>query len=212
MAKKSQNCKIVAVWIIAIVFVMPMFFKTNSIIRDVAAKKEYHIEQIGNYVTLIGDSISEQSQAELRDILPGVDLEAVGGIRFYDRNEFGDGGYARLKKHAMRDLVAFLLGSNGGVTEEQLEEVYNYVGPKRKLILMTVYRGNMYDKTLIWNDRITNFAKRHDNIYLMDWFSENVNDEKKYLIRDRLHPNEMGRKHFAEMVRKTAIKALDLTK
>ena len=209
--KRSLVPAIIAVWVVAILFAVPMIFKSNTIIKDATTKKEYDVEQIGNYVTLIGDSISHQSQKELREALPGVDLEAVGGIRFYEHSKyFGDGGYVRLKRHAMRDVVAYLLGSNGGVTQEWIDEVYNYVGTKRKLIFMTVYRGGRYNDTLKWNELITEFAENHDNVYLMDWFSENVDDVEKYLINDRLHPNQAGREHFAAMVRQTVLKALDL--
>ena len=212
-AKTKKRCfapAIIAVWVVAIIFALPVMFKSNSIIKDTVAKKEYDTEQIGNYVTLIGDSISYQSQQELREALPGVDLEAVGGIRFYEHCKYGDGGFVRLKRHAMRDVVAYLLGSNAGVTQEWLDEVYDYVGTKRKLIFMTIYRGGRYDDTLEWNSLITDFATSHDSVYLMDWFAENDGDVEKYLISDRLHPNQAGREHFAAMVRQTVLKALDL--
>lgn len=210
--KHSFTPATIAVWLLAVLFVLPMIFKSNSIIQDTVAKNKYDVEQIGNYVTLIGDSISHQSQQELREALPGVDIEAVGGIYFYDYSKFGDGGFVRLKKHAMRDVVAFLLGSNEGVTREWLDELYEYVGTNRKLILMTIYRGDRFNDAQGWNALIADFAQNHENVYLMDWFSENVNNVDKYLIFDHLHPNQAGREHFAHMVRRTVLKALDLTK
>ena len=75
---------------------------------------------------------------------------------------------------------------------------------------MTIYRGSRYDDTLEWNSLITDFAADHKNVYVVDWFAENNGDEEKYLISDRLHPNQAGRERFAEVVKQTVLKALDL--
>ena len=203
---------IVAVFFVSIYLALSFGLSVNAIVKTTKYQTTYNVEQVGKYVTLIGDSISYMSQEELRDALPGVDLEAVGGIQFANYSEWaGESGMVRIKKHALREVVVFLLGSNEGVTTEELKAFYDYVGEGHKIVLMTIYRGHRPDDMARWNDNIKSFAAEHENVYLMDWYSENADNPSRYLLQDMLHPVESGQLRFAELVRQSVLQALDIS-
>ena len=214
--KQSATAKsialVLAVFSMSIYLMFSFGMSVNAIVKDTRYQNTYDAEAIGKYVTLIGDSISYMSQEELRETLPGVDLEAVGGIQFANYSDWaGESGMARIKKHALREVVVFLLGSNEGVTEAELDAFYRYVGEDHKIVLMTIYRGNRLADTLRWNEAIKQFASSHDNVYLMDWYSENAADPTVHLMSDKLHPIESGQQRFAELVRQSILQALDIS-
>lgn len=203
---------IVAVFFVSIYLALSFGLSVNAIVKTTKYQTTYNVEQVGKYVTLIGDSISYMSQEELRDALPGVDLEAVGGIQFANYSEWaGESGMVRIKKHALREVVVFLLGSNEGVTTEELKAFYDYVGEGHKIVLMTIYRGHRPDDMARWNDNIKRFVAEHENIYLMDWYGENADNPSRYLLQDMLHPVESGQLRFAELVRQSVLQALDIS-
>ena len=203
---------IVAVFFVSIYLALSFGLSVNAIVKTTKYQTTYNVEQVGKYVTLIGDSISYMSQEELGDALPGVDLEAVGGIQFANYSEWaGESGMVRIKKHALREVVVFLLGSNEGVTTEELKAFYDYVGEGHKIVLMTIYRGHRPDDMARWNDNIKSFAAEHENVYLMDWYSENADNPSRYLLQDMLHPVESGQLRFAELVRQSVLQALDIS-
>lgn len=203
---------IVAVFFVSIFLALSFGLSVNAIVKTTKYQTTYNAEQVGKYVTLIGDSISYMSQEELRDALPGVDLEVKGGMQFARYSEWaGESGMVRIKKHALREVVVFLLGSNEGVTTEELKAFYDYVGEGHKIVLMTIYRGHRPDDMARWNDNIKSFVAEHENIYLMDWYSENADNPSRYLLQDMLHPVKSGELRFAELVRQSVLQALDIS-
>ena len=81
-APKRTIVPIIAVFIISIYLALSFGLSVNAIVKTTKYQTTYNAEQVGKYVTLIGDSISYMSQEELRDALPGVDLEVKGGMQF----------------------------------------------------------------------------------------------------------------------------------
>ena len=203
-APKRTIVPIIVAFLISIYLALSFGLSVNAIVKTTKYQTTYNAEQVGKYVTLIGDSISYMSQEELRDALPGVDLEVKGGIQFARYSEWaGESGMARIKKHALREVVVFLLGSNEGVTTEELKAFYDF--------LMTIYRGHRPDDMARWNDNIKSFAAEHENVYLMDWYSENADNPSRYLLQDMLHPVKSGELRFAELVRQSVLQALDIS-
>ncbi len=198
------------VWLAGVLVVMLFSFMLLSIVSDKKVNYKYDTDNIGRHVTLIGDSISSMSKDEILEELPGIDFEAVRGIKFSEYREgVGEGGLTRLKRHAMRDVIVFLLGSNGGVNSSELNDLIDYVGPKRKIILMTTYRETADMQK--WNQRVYKYFNSEDNIYLIDWYIINLGNADRYLLNDRVHPNKEGRAYFAKMIKQTVLEALELS-
>ena len=205
---EDRTVLVLLFWFIAVFFVLFSGIYLFSACKDKTIKK-YDANQLGRYVTLIGDSISVYAANELKRALPGVDFEAKSGIKFSAyRRGFGEGGMTRLKQHAMRDVVVFLLGTNGGITDEEINELYTYVGPKHKIILMTTYRDNI--DLADWNASIYKAQRERKNTYLLDWSMINYGDPDRYLIPDHVHPNQEGCVYLAEQVRKLVLEALEI--
>jgi len=207
----SSNALAVACFAFSIFLASSIGMTTNAIVKYTEYQSKYDQNRLGKYVTLIGDSISWLSRNELSEALPGVDMEVKSGIQFSGfRKGAGEGGMERLRKHPLRDVIVYLLGSNNGVDKYQLENLRNYVGDKRKIVLMTIYFGDRLYESEIWNETIKDFVAKHDNIYFVDWYAENVDNPRLYLTDDLLHPVESGRAHFAKLVRQETLKALGL--
>ena len=134
----------------------------------------------------------------------------MNGIAFSKyRDGIGEGGFARLKKHAMRKVVVFLLGTNGGVTNLEVSDLVSYVGPEREIILMTSYRETA--DMAAWNAPIYLYDNKYDNVHVLDWNIVNTGDPDRLLKPDHVHPNAEGRQYFAHMVRKLVLEALELS-
>ncbi len=201
----------IILWFAMAVLLTVFSIRVNALVKEVPPKKEYDVSQLGKYVTLIGDSISHQSEKEIKEALPGVDFEAVSGIYFSGKNKYGkEGGYERLKKHSMRDVVVFMLGSNNGATAMQISDVVEYVGKTRKLVLMTTYVGGKEEQMKNTNSQVNRFVSKKDNVYAVDWYLSNFDDEKRFLLPDRLHPNQEGRQHFADLIKYEVLNALEI--
>ncbi len=210
--EKRSNLSVVSalIWLAAIFLLTAFGLRLFTAAGEEKTIHQYSKENIGQYVTLIGDSISKASIAELEEALPGADIEAVNGITFSEyRDGVGDGGFARLQRHAMRKVVAFLLGTNGGATNLEVSDLVSYVGPERELILMTSYRETA--DMSAWNAPIYLYENKSDNVHVLDWYIVNVGDPDRLLKADHVHPNEEGRQYFAKMVRHLVLDALELS-
>ncbi len=215
MTKKSKEqgditVASAVVWLAGVMVAMLLGFNTFSLVEDTKVERKYDLENIGHHITLIGDSISVHAEKELKEQLPGVDFEAKSGIKFSEyREKFGEGGLTRLKKHAMRDVVVFLLGTNGSVSAKEINELRDYVGSKRQIILMTAYRD--HEDMNKWNEVVYRYRNSYDNIHLVDWYIINFSNPDRYLLKDHVHPNADGCRYFASMVRQTVLEALEIS-
>jgi N-acetylmuramoyl-L-alanine amidase len=166
----------------------------------------------GNQITWIGDSISNGARPVIEKEFSGVsiaDYEAlvknkgqqVQGSKLVskdnDKDAGGSSGLTIAKKLSregkLRDVVVFALGTNGGVTEKDVEKLIEITGTDRRIVMMTL-KGANEDS----NELIRSLPAKYSNIYIADWNS--IADDA-WLAADsqKIHPNAAGQKAFAEM-------------
>lgn len=173
---------------------------------SVVSDEESNVNVNGSQVTMIGDSISVMSQNELKNTIKGVDLDAKSGTWFArDDPQFGASGTSRLraKGSSIRDIVVFAMGTNGGLTQSEVDELISITGTKRKVVLMTEYIVGGESQAQQRNAEVKKAASRYDNIVIADWYAAVKNDPGAYIINgDNVHPSEKGKQLFANVIAK----------
>lgn len=151
----------------------------------------------GATVTVIGDSITEMSSDELKELLPDVEIDAVSGRGWKT-------GLKQLNNMSLRDNVVFAHGSNNhdpALAQADIDALISAVG-NRNLYLITNYstedeKAQAYE---VNNALFKTAAETHSNVHIIDWASSASSDSSKYMAPDQLHPSSAGEKLWAELV------------
>lgn len=159
----------------------------------------------GSNVTIIGDSITVGSEAAIRALMPNVDIHAQVSKQFYAGDAGNPGGITILKelieKGSLRDVLIYALGTNGGITTAQAEEVVQLAGDARKVIFVTNYTtSNDYAGN---NNIFAKMRNEHSNVKVADWKAAIEGQTGTYLGGDGIHPNAAGQELFASVLANT---------
>lgn len=168
----------------------------------------------GSKVTIIGDSITNGSRAQLEQAMPGVDIHAQDSKQFYTGDSSNPGGITILRDlvddGSLRDTLVYALGTNSSVTQDQAQEVVDLAGPSRKVVFVTNWMAdwatshNYTYKDYTANNNV--FAKMkndNSNVSVADWKSA-VESQSTTYLSDGVHPkNPEGRELFAKIITST---------
>ena len=165
---------------------------------------------INNDITLIGDSIAVQAEAELKSKFPGSFMSKVGsrhstsegtcdgdkgGLDILKKIASGSGNVAdqhssgecstvSVNSDSLKDNVVWELGTNStGADADTIKEVINTIG-QRKLFLVTPYNGEKKDLADGIADFYRTIAEENDAVYVVDWNKAVRDDESKYIKRE----------------------------
>lgn len=192
-------------------------------------------------ITLIGDSISVQSEGELMAKFPTSFLNKVGSRHSTSKGacDGDEGGLDVLKKivngsgtiknqhqgqatcetvtldsSALKENVVWELGTNSiGANRETLESVINLIG-NRKLFLVTPYNGKAMSSTDANAELYRQVASEHDNVYIVDWNKAVRDSESTYVTRAdgmAVHPTDEGKKLLASLIAEAVSGSKDCT-
>ena len=139
----------------------------------------------GSNVTIIGDSIMNAAKSEVQKVLPKAEFLSVqDGKKFSGEDSSNPSGLSVLNDAtSVRKVLVFALGSNGGVTEEKINEVITRakeIGAK-KIVFVTLYSRGSKDYTA---SNTLFKAKAGTDIILMDWEAAVSSDPEKYIRID----------------------------
>lgn len=164
----------------------------------------------GSDVYMIGDSITVQTQNEIREKLPNITINAKSGIYFsHDDETFGISGTNRIAEMGEQSILVFALGTNGGIDVMYNDDTAKFFeatsGRDIKVILMTTFNKAHPSSSQVSasNEKVRELAAEYSNITYMDWYAVASSNPEGY-IEDHVHPTADGRKKFAELV-KTAV-------
>lgn len=139
----------------------------------------------------IGDSVMELAVPALYDEFPNgyfdgltnrTDHEAASILRNLDA------------KGLLGEVIVFNLGTNGECSPACKEEIMKVIG-NRKLFWVNATRPDFAS----FNPNLIEFAKKHDNVYIIDWISV-AKEHPEYLIYDGIHPTTFGCKMYAKTI------------
>lgn len=148
----------------------------------------------GDDITAVGDSVMLASAPALYERLPGIDVDAAVSRQ-------GWAGPKILEKLAatgkLRAHVVVSLGTNGSVSDEDLQRIADVVGRDRDLVLVNAHAPRDWIAGV--NSELTKFADSRSGVVVADW-SDAIGAHEDLLAGDRIHPGMAGGRIFAEVV------------
>lgn len=159
--------------------------------------------RLGKY-TLLGDSIGVFLSYFYKYYFPNMNLD-VKSVR---QISTAKGIFAtNLAAGQVGDPVIFLFGTNGNVTTDDLNELYESVhAAKKKMLLATVVLPWL-DQESANNKAIRDFAATKDDVYLIDWHQA-AKTHSEYFESDNIHPSSEGCEVFMHLIAKALTEAL----
>jgi peptidoglycan/LPS O-acetylase OafA/YrhL len=155
----------------------------------------------GTKVMAIGDSVMLAAAPELAAVMPGIYINAkvsramIAGISLLDR----------LARHGrLRRVIVVGLGTNGPITGEQIRELRAAVGD-RWLVLINTFVPRSWEHEV--NATIASAASRYPNVLLVNWHHA-ITHHQGLLWNDDIHPQPVGGRLYAKVVRKAVLHAL----
>lgn len=145
-------------------------------------------------VVFIGDSVSLGAASELNAAFPhglvdaAVSRQASAALDVYN-------GYAA--EGVVGQTVIFSIGTNGYLTEDVLQSIYDAVGPDRQLWF--VNDRTPRDWCQANNDLLASFADKYSNVGVIDWYGASA-DHGEWFWDDQTHLREDYADQFADLV------------
>lgn len=140
----------------------------------------------------VGDSIMLSAKPELRPLGYGVNA-SVG-------RQFGAGVW--VVRHKAQDgslpkRVIVHLGTNGAIDPGDCDRLVGYVGPKRRVFLVTIKVPRSWEGPN--NDTLHACANGHDKVHVIRWWSKS-HDHPEWFADDGYHLNAGGRAVYVRFV------------
>ncbi len=177
----------------------PPFHRTVHVHVPVKHRRRARVP--GTKVMAIGDSVMLASAPELAQAMPGIYINAkvsramIAGVAIVDQ-------LARTNR--LRRVVIVGLGTNGPVTAGQISQLRSAVGD-RWLVLINTFVPRSWEREV--NTTIDNAAKRYPNVLLVNWHAA-IDPHQGLLWSDDIHPQPVGGKLYAKVVRAVVLRAL----
>lgn len=136
--------------------------------------------------TAIGDSVMLDIAPSLQESLPSTVVDAKVGEQVYDGIDSLD---SLKQSNQLGDVVIVVLGMNGSISDEQVDQVMKIVGKR------DVYWVNNRAEGRAWiepNNQVLNQqAGKHKNLHIVDWYNCS-NDKPNWFAEDGTHPMQEG--------------------
>jgi lysophospholipase L1-like esterase len=156
----------------------------------------------GTDITAIGDSVMLASSLALQQALPGIYIDAVVSRHTY-------AGLSVLQQLAasggLRPVVVVGLGTNGGVTSQQVHQLMAIIGSSRKVVLVNTFVSLPYEHDT--NNVLAAAARTYPNVVLADWY-QTISGRTSLLWPDGIHPQPSGAKVYAAMIKAAVAQAV----
>jgi hypothetical protein len=149
----------------------------------------------GSLVTAVGDSIMVAATPALDHALPGILINAQVGRQF----STGLQVIASLKASGLlRPIVVVGLGTNGPVSQQEINQLYTEIGPDRELVLVNTYDPRTWQQEV--NSILATAVADHPKTVLADW-STTIEYRTDLLWPDGIHPQPGGGVVYAGMLK-----------
>jgi lysophospholipase L1-like esterase len=152
----------------------------------------------GKDITAVGDSVMLTVSEPLHQGFPGIYVNAVVDRQMYEGLSVLQGLAAR---GTLRPVVIVGLGTNGGVTTQQIQQLMAIVGAKREVIVVNTLVPLPYEQGT--NNVLADAASTYPNVVLANW-NKAISGHVSMLQPDGIHPLPSGAKVYAAMI-KTAV-------
>lgn len=125
----------------------------------------------GSYdLLMIGDSVSLRAVDSFDGVFPHSHIDAEKGRQF-DAGRATFEGY--LQQNLAGKIVVFALGTNGLVTDDQIDAIMTDAGDKRIVVFVNTRSPQPWVSST--NQAIANAATRYKNVRVIDWYGYSAN-------------------------------------
>ena len=148
----------------------------------------------GAGITAIGDSIMIDAAPYLRQLLPGITIDAIEGQQLYQVNAEAP----KLRKEdAIGNRVILELGTNGPFSIAQLVNLLRSLGPMRRIVLVNACVARPWEQQV--NQTIATVASTYPGISVVNWFALG-NSHPNDFYPDDVHLNPQGARYYAGLL------------
>jgi len=147
---------------------------------------------------LVGDSVVGYAMEPLRKL--GYRINAQG-CRTFPRGIRAIKDEA--KKRKLPKLIVVALGTAGNVKPQNIKRLLDFIGPKRKLVLVTPrkFGGRTFKGGIDPDAKDFHRAaeKYPDRVFVVPW-AEFSDPHPEWFYPDKVHPNPEGQKYFVDLL------------
>lgn len=147
-------------------------------------KRPVHTMPSGHQMTAIGDSVMLASSKGLQSVFPGITVDAETSRSMLKAQGLID--QAKGQSDGLRQWVLIGLATNSVVTDDQLNDILDDIGPEHVLVLINAHAPVSWVPDT--NDTLRRFAEAHsDDVVLVDWDAA-ISAHADELAGDGIHP------------------------
>jgi len=148
----------------------------------------------GAGITAIGDSILIDAAPYLRQLLPGMRIDALEGQQLYEVTHEA----AKLRAEgAIGDRLILELGTNGPFAPAELRNLLRSLGPLRRIVLVNTFVGRPWEQQV--NQAIAEVASTYPNTTVINWFALGTAHPNDF-YPDDVHLNPQGARYYAGLL------------
>jgi peptidoglycan/LPS O-acetylase OafA/YrhL len=140
----------------------------------------------GSNLDAVGDSVMLASAPELRQVFPGMNVDAVVSRQM---NSLPAIVQALKDSGQLRSILVVGLGTNGPIARATLDQARAMIGPNRQLVVINVEEPRGWEGEV--NSTLADFASDYENVELSDWYTA-ISPHISILAHDQIHPGPAG--------------------
>ena len=148
----------------------------------------------GAGILAIGDSIMIDAAPFLRQLLPGVAIDAIEGQQLYQVQAAVP---KLLEQRVIGDRLILELGTNGPYTPTALNNLIRSFGPMQRIVLVNSLVDRPWEQYV--NQTVAAVAKLHSNVSVVDWFALGAGHPADF-YPDGIHLNPVGARYYAGLI------------
>jgi hypothetical protein len=149
----------------------------------------------GKDITAVGDSVMLAVAYPLEQAFPGISVDAVV-------SRHTDEGLSELRRLAangkLRPVLIVGLGTNGGVSSDQVSQLMTIVGNKRTVVLVNTFVPLPYEQST--NSVLAAAPHTYRNVVLANW-DQAISGHTSMLRPDGIHPLPPGARVYVSMIK-----------
>lgn len=145
-------------------------------------------------VVIFGDSVVLSGREALRSEIGKLSIDAAVGRQ---PNEIAKRIKIRRKEDRLSADVVIHMGTNGLVTQKDLEPILNQLRDRRRVVVVNVQVPRVWMKAT--NKMIAKVIKHYPNVRLANW-SAASKGKRKYFAPDGVHLTKRGSRVFAKLI------------